>query len=36
MIALIEPTMVIIVGGAVGFVAVSVVLPMYGLLKAVH
>jgi type IV pilus assembly protein PilC len=36
MIALIEPTMVIIVGGAVGFVAISVVLPMYGLLKAVH
>ena len=36
MIALIEPAMVIIVGGAVGFVAVSVVLPMYGLLKAVH
>jgi type IV pilus assembly protein PilC len=36
MIALIEPTMVIAVGGAVGFVAVSVVLPMYGLLSAVH
>lgn len=36
MIALIEPTMVITVGAAVGFVAVSVVLPMYGLLKAVH
>jgi type IV pilus assembly protein PilC len=36
MIALIEPSMVIAVGAAVGFVAVSVVLPMYGLLKSVH
>jgi type II secretory pathway component PulF len=36
MIALIEPSMVIAVGAAVGFVAISVVLPMYGLLKAVH
>ena len=36
MIALIEPTLVITVGGAVGFVAVSVIMPMYGLLKAVH
>jgi len=36
MIALIEPGMVIAVGAAVGFVAVSVVLPMYSLLKAVH
>lgn len=36
MITLIEPTMVIVVGAAVGFVAISVVLPMYGLLKAVH
>ncbi len=36
MISLIEPSLVIAVGGAVGFVAVSVVLPMYGLLKAVH
>jgi type IV pilus assembly protein PilC len=36
MITLIEPAMVIVVGAAVGFVAVSVVLPMYGLLKAVH
>lgn len=36
MIALIEPTLVIAVGGAVGFVAVSVILPMYSLLKAVH
>lgn len=36
MIALIEPSLVIAVGGAVGFVAVSVILPMYGLLKAIH
>ncbi len=36
MIALMEPTLVIAVGGAVGFVAVSVILPMYGLLRAVH
>jgi type IV pilus assembly protein PilC len=36
MIALMEPTLVIAVGAAVGFVAISVVLPMYGLLKAVH
>lgn len=36
MITLIEPAMVIAVGAAVGFVAISVVLPMYGLLKAVH
>ena len=36
MIALIEPSLVIAVGGAVGFVAVSVILPMYGLLKEVH
>ena len=36
MIALMEPTLVIFVGGMVGFVAVSVILPMYGLLKAVH
>jgi type IV pilus assembly protein PilC len=36
MIALIEPTLVISVGIAVGFVAVSVIMPMYGLLKAVH
>jgi type IV pilus assembly protein PilC len=36
MIALMEPALIITVGGAVGFVAVSVILPMYGLLKAVH
>jgi type IV pilus assembly protein PilC len=36
MIAMIEPGMVIAVGAAVGFVAVSVILPMYGLLKQVH
>jgi type IV pilus assembly protein PilC len=36
MITLIEPTMVVAVGAMVGFVAISVVLPMYGLLKAVH
>ena len=36
MIALMEPTLVFVVGAAVGFVAVSVVLPMYGLLRAVH
>ena len=36
MIALMEPSLVIVVGAAVGFVAVSVVLPMYGLLRAVH
>ena len=36
MIALIEPSLVITVGVAVGFVAVSVIMPMYGLLKAIH
>jgi type IV pilus assembly protein PilC len=36
MIALMEPALVIAVGVAVGFVAVSVILPMYGLLRAVH
>jgi len=36
MINLMEPALVIAVGGAVGFVAVSVILPMYGLLRAVH
>ena len=35
MIALMEPALVISVGGVVGFVAVSVILPMYGLLQAV-
>ena len=36
MIALMEPALVIAVGGAVGFVAISVILPMYGLLQSVH
>jgi type IV pilus assembly protein PilC len=36
MISLMEPMLVITVGGAVGFVAISVILPMYGLLKSVH
>jgi len=36
MIALMEPSLIIAVGGAVGFVAISVILPMYGLLKSVH
>jgi type IV pilus assembly protein PilC len=36
MISLMEPALVIAVGGAVGFVAISVILPMYGLLQAVH
>ena len=35
MIALMEPALVIAVGGAVGFVAISVILPMYGLLQTV-
>jgi type IV pilus assembly protein PilC len=35
MIALMEPALVIAVGGAVGFVAVSVILPMYQLLQSV-
>lgn len=35
MISLMEPTLVIAVGGAVGFVAVSVILPMYQLLSQV-
>jgi type IV pilus assembly protein PilC len=36
MIALMEPSLIIAVGGAVGFVAISVIMPMYGLLRAVH
>ncbi len=35
MISLMEPALVIAVGGAVGFVAVSVIMPMYGLLQSV-
>jgi type IV pilus assembly protein PilC len=36
MIALMEPALVIAVGGAVGFVAVSVILPMYGLISQIR
>ena len=36
MISLMEPTLVIGVGAAVGFVAISVILPMYGLLQSVR
>jgi len=36
MISLMEPALVIAVGAAVGFVAVSVILPMYGLLQSVR
>jgi len=36
MISLMEPSLVIAVGGAVGFVAISVILPMYGLLQSVR
>jgi type IV pilus assembly protein PilC len=35
MISLMEPALVIAVGGAVGFVAVSVILPMYGLISQI-
>jgi type IV pilus assembly protein PilC len=35
MIALMEPALIIAVGAAVGFVAVSVIMPMYGLLQSV-
>lgn len=35
MIALMEPALIIAVGAAVGFVAVSVIMPMYGLLQTV-
>lgn len=34
MIALMEPALIIAVGGAVGFVAVSVIMPMYSLLQS--
>ena len=36
MINLMEPALIVAVGGAVGFVAISVILPMYGLLREVH
>jgi len=36
MIALMEPALIIAVGAAVGFVAVSVIMPMYGLLQTVR
>jgi type IV pilus assembly protein PilC len=36
MIALMEPALIIAVGAAVGFVAVSVIMPMYGLLQQVR
>lgn len=35
MIALMEPALIIAVGAAVGFVAISVIMPMYGLLQTV-
>jgi type IV pilus assembly protein PilC len=35
MIALMEPALIVAVGAAVGFVAISVIMPMYGLLQAV-
>lgn len=35
MIALMEPALIIAVGAAVGFVAISVIMPMYGLLSTV-
>jgi type IV pilus assembly protein PilC len=35
MIALMEPALIIAVGAAVGFVAISVITPMYGLLQTV-
>jgi type IV pilus assembly protein PilC len=34
MIALMEPALIIAVGAAVGFVAISVIMPMYGLLQS--
>jgi type IV pilus assembly protein PilC len=36
MISLIEPLMVIGVGVMVGFIGISVITPMYGLLKAIR
>jgi type IV pilus assembly protein PilC len=36
MIAVIEPALVIAVGGMVGFIAISVIAPMYALVHAIH
>ena len=36
MIAMMEPALVIVVGGMVGFIAISVIAPMYSLVHAVH
>lgn len=36
MIALMEPALVVAVGGMVGFIAISVISPMYSLVHAVH
>ena len=35
MITVLEPTLVIIVGLVVGFIAISVIAPMYGLVRAI-
>ncbi len=36
MITLMEPALVIVVGAMVGFIAISVIAPMYGLVHAIH
>jgi type IV pilus assembly protein PilC len=36
MITMLEPALVIVVGGMVGFIAISVIAPMYSLVNAVH
>lgn len=36
MIALMEPALVIVIGGMVGFIAISVIAPMYSLVHAIH
>lgn len=36
MIAMMEPALVIVVGGMVGFIAISVIAPMYSLVHAIH